>query len=657
MERDMPGLGDDDSRFEDTAGGPARRTCARRASRRRPPGLWRAIRLQTLATVLPAAAAAAAIGFGAAAAGAQDPARPATYRDTASARPATQSQDTAATPPGGTTGTTGPATPPATSASKSQPPVDLWRQYPLSTRPKGRSRPRQAGAPERAAHTAPSPEASTTTFGGIPQMALYGVLIFCAAGLLLLATAGVTRAARRGGGARRFANGWYRPVAVARAGLMAAESRETRSPAREATPPAPRASRETRSPAREATPPAPPASPYGVMTLRPGARPPGEEGDGLEQEPEVLDATRRIGEMQRAAADEAEHLLKSAHDESIELRRHAAADAERAEELLKVAQAQSIELRRRAAADAERAGEMLAEAERSADEVLATVRERAAALREFAEQEAMRRLIEEANAPRVRVRRFDLASVFAVVSREVLVFLRTWRSTTFAAIVEPTIFLLAFGLGIGALIKSVRGVDYIQFVGTGVVATTVVFSSAFPSMFQTFIKSRFQKLYDSILSTPVDVPELVTAEMLWTATRTGLYALAPLIVAVAFGLRPHWGVAVVPLIAFVTAFGFAGFGITIAAGAKAITSFNYIISGLLTPLLLVAGAYFPVDQLPPWAQALNNVNPLYHCVELVRDAVFGVNAGGSLVHLGALLLFGAVTWWFAVHRLRPRLID
>jgi lipooligosaccharide transport system permease protein len=632
----MPGLGDYDSRFGDTAVGPAGPARARRASRRRPPALRGAIKTQALATVLPAVAVAAAIGFGAAAAaGAQDPG----HRDTARARATTQSQRTAARPPAETTGTTGPASPPATSVSKPQPPVELWRQYPLSARSKGGSRPRPAAAPAPVAHRAASPEASTTTFWGIPQMALYGILILCSAGVMLLAAAGVTRVARRGTRVRRLANDWYRQVAVVRVGLVASESRETRSPA------------------QQGTPPAPPTTPYGVMTLRPGAGPPGEEGDGLEQEPELLDAARRIAEMKRAAAAEAEQLLKSAHDESLELRRRATADAERAEQLLKVAQAQSVELRRRAVADAERAGEMVAEAERSADGVLATVQERAAALRESAEQEAMRRLVEEANAPRVRIRRFDFASVFAVVSREVLVFLRTWRSTTFAAIVEPTIFLLAFGLGIGALIKSVRGVDYIQFVGTGVVATTVVFSSAFPSMFQTFIKSRFQKLYDSILSTPVDVPELVTAEMLWTATRTGLYALAPLVVAVGFGLRPHWGVALVPLIAFVTAFGFAGFGITIAAGAKAITSFNYIISGLLTPLLLVAGAYFPVDQLPPWAHALNNLNPLYHCVELVRDAVFGVNAQASLVHLGALLLFSVVTWWFAVHRLRPRLID
>jgi len=256
------------------------------------------------------------------------------------------------------------------------------------------------------------------------------------------------------------------------------------------------------------------------------------------------------------------------------------------------------------------------------------------------------------------VHRFDVAAVAAVIEREGLVWLRTWRSMTFAAVLEPVIFLLAFGLGIGAMIKRVQGVDYIQFVGTGVVATTVVFSSAFPSMFQTFVKARFQKLYDAILSTPVDVNELVTADMLWTATRTGVYTLAPPVVAVGFGLRPGAGVALVPPIAFITAFGFAGFGIAIAARAKAISSFNYVISGLLTPLLLVAGAYFPVQDLPRWAFILNQFNPLYHCVQLVRHAaVFGIELRYDAWHFAALLFFCLVTWAVAVRLLKPTLID
>ncbi|MDX6713714.1 MAG: lipooligosaccharide transport system permease protein [Baekduia sp.] len=263
----------------------------------------------------------------------------------------------------------------------------------------------------------------------------------------------------------------------------------------------------------------------------------------------------------------------------------------------------------------------------------------------------------QAGTRRAQLPRLDAVAIGGVMSRELTVFTRTWRSTTFSAVVEPTIFLLAFGLGFGALISQVRGVDYMEFVGTGVVATTVVFSSAFPAMYSTWIKSRFQHIYDAVLATPVNVKDLVTAEVLWIALRTGVYAIAPLGVAVAYGMRPGWGIVAVPFIAFLTGFGFAAFGVTVAAMAKAITNFSFIISGLLTPLLLLAGAYFPVSFLPPWARTLNEANPLFHCVELVRDAVFGFNVRRDLVHAAALLLFGGVMWWLAVQRLRPVLID
>jgi lipooligosaccharide transport system permease protein len=258
---------------------------------------------------------------------------------------------------------------------------------------------------------------------------------------------------------------------------------------------------------------------------------------------------------------------------------------------------------------------------------------------------------------RAQLPRLDVVAVAGVMSRELTVFSSTWRSTTFSAVVEPTIFLLAFGLGFGALISHVRGLDYMDFVGTGVVATTVVFSSAFPAMYSTWVKSRFQHIYDAVLATPVNVKELVTAEVLSIALRTGVFAVAPLAVAVAYGLSPGWGVVAVPFVAFLTGFGFAAFGVAVAAMAKAITNFNFIISGLLTPLLLVAGAYFPTTFLPPLARAANEANPLFHCVELVRDAVFGFQVRRDLVHVGALMLFAGLMWWIAVQRLRPVLID
>jgi lipooligosaccharide transport system permease protein len=188
------------------------------------------------------------------------------------------------------------------------------------------------------------------------------------------------------------------------------------------------------------------------------------------------------------------------------------------------------------------------------------------------------------------------------------------------------------------------------------VATTVLFSGAFPAMYSTFVKYQFQHTYDAILAAPVDTEELVTAEAMWIAARTGVYGCVPMLVAMVFGLDPSRGMLLVPGIAALAGFGWAGFGIFIAAKAKSIESFSYWQSGLLTPMFLVAGTFFPLDQLPTWAQVLGNINPLYHCVELVRHASFGFEGWADVGHLGFLVGFALVSWRLAIHYMERRLI-
>src|SRR5439155_4362696 len=122
-------------------------------------------------------------------------------------------------------------------------------------------------------------------------------------------------------------------------------------------------------------------------------------------------------------------------------------------------------------------------------------------------------------ATATRLGRLERPALTGVLVREVVNFSSYWRSATFSSTVEPTIYLLAFGFGFGSLVSKVAGYDYVQFVGTGTVATAVLFSSAFPAMFGTFVKYQFQRTYDAILAAPVDTEELVTAEALWMATR------------------------------------------------------------------------------------------------------------------------------------------
>ena len=261
-------------------------------------------------------------------------------------------------------------------------------------------------------------------------------------------------------------------------------------------------------------------------------------------------------------------------------------------------------------------------------------------------------------APRTRrLGRLERPALAGVLVREVINFGSYWRSSTFSSIVQPLIYLLAFGFGFGSLVNKVGGRDYVEFVATGTVATAVLFASVFPAMFGTFVKYKFQRTYDAILAAPVDTEELVTAESLWIAARAAFFGCFPIVIGFFFGLQPNWGMLTIPFIAFLAGLGWACFGILIAAVLKSIDDFSYVTSTVITPLFLVAGTFFPIEGLPKWAQVAAQLNPLYHTVELVRHAVFGFEGWVDVWNIGFLLGFAFVTWRIAIAFMTRRLID
>jgi lipooligosaccharide transport system permease protein len=255
-----------------------------------------------------------------------------------------------------------------------------------------------------------------------------------------------------------------------------------------------------------------------------------------------------------------------------------------------------------------------------------------------------------------RLGRLERPALAGVLVREIINFGSYWRASTFSSVVQPIIYLLAFGFGFGSLVSKVGGRDYVEFVATGTVATAVLFSSVFPAMFGTFVKYKFQRTYDAILAAPVDTEELVTAESLWIAVRAGVYGCMPVIVGFFFGLDPSWGMLAIPFIGCVAGLGWACFGILIAAILKSIDDFSYVQSTVITPLFLVAGTFFPLSGLPGWVGIAANVNPLFHTVELVHHAAFGFRAV-DFGHLAFLVVFALVTWRLAIHYMARRVID
>jgi lipooligosaccharide transport system permease protein len=257
-----------------------------------------------------------------------------------------------------------------------------------------------------------------------------------------------------------------------------------------------------------------------------------------------------------------------------------------------------------------------------------------------------------------RLHRLERSALTGVLVREVVNYSSYWRSSTFSSTVEPTIYLLAFGFGFGSVVSRIGGFDYVDFVGTGTVATAVLFSSAFPGMFGTFVKYQFQRTYDAILAAPVDTEELVSAEAIWIATRAGVYGCVPMIVAIFFGLDPAWGMLAVPLIGWIGGFGWACFGISVAGFSKSFENFNYIVSAVLTPLFLLAGSFFPLTGFPEAVQWVAQVNPLHQLVVLVRDLVLLSWDGWiDFLRLAYLIAFGVLMWRIAIYAMTRKLID
>ena len=260
--------------------------------------------------------------------------------------------------------------------------------------------------------------------------------------------------------------------------------------------------------------------------------------------------------------------------------------------------------------------------------------------------------------PPVPARRFEPAVVSAIIYREWLVFRRVWFSTAVGSLVEPAVFFVGFGFGLGALISEVAGLSYLEFMATGTIAIGILFSSIFPGLINGYARRTEKHLYDGQLAAPVTVPELVTGEAVWTGLRVAVVAAVTLLVAVAFGVRPGPGAVLVPVIAVVTGIGFAATGAAFAAKLRSWHAIDIVIGAVIAPMFVVAGTFFPLDGLPWWAQVVGRINPLYHCVELLRGAAFGFpGLGQTMLHVGALLAFNLVAWLAAVRLVRRALID
>jgi lipooligosaccharide transport system permease protein len=220
--------------------------------------------------------------------------------------------------------------------------------------------------------------------------------------------------------------------------------------------------------------------------------------------------------------------------------------------------------------------------------------------------------------------------VWKVWRRNYDVFLKTIKVNFLPSLLEPILYLAAFGFGLGGFIPSISGQPYVNFIAPALVAIAIMNGSFFECTFASFVRMYFQKTFDAIVATPVSVEEVVAGELLWGATRStinativlGVIAVASLFTSIPLVTSPL--IILVPAIAFFGGLLFSAIAMCFTAAAPNIDFFNYPSFLFITPMLFLCGTFFPLTSLPTAAQGLAMaILPLTHIVNITRGTIVG----------------------------------
>lgn len=238
--------------------------------------------------------------------------------------------------------------------------------------------------------------------------------------------------------------------------------------------------------------------------------------------------------------------------------------------------------------------------------------------------------------------------------------LLVWRKLAVASVIgniaEPLITLLAFGYGLGSLLQQIDGVPYIEFLASGSICMSVMMASSFEALYSAFSRMHVQKTWESLLNTPLELDDIVLAEMLWAASKAMISGLAILLVLFALGIGLHPSTLLVPPLLFLIGICFASIALIMNAVARAYDFFTYYFTLVLTPMIFVSGVYYPVAQLPGWLQSVADFLPLSAAVRLVRPLLLGRLPEHPVPDLIILVASASVAFYIATVLTRRRLL-
>jgi len=211
------------------------------------------------------------------------------------------------------------------------------------------------------------------------------------------------------------------------------------------------------------------------------------------------------------------------------------------------------------------------------------------------------------------------------------------------------------GIGLGAYVGMVDGQKYIEFITPGIIASYTMFSASFECTYGTFFRMEFQKTFDAVIATPLNVEDVIAGEIFWGATRSTITGVMILIFAAAFQLLHSPWALLIPLLAFLIGIMFASIATLFTSVAPAVHSFNYYFTLFITPMFFFSGVFFPITSFPTVVQNLSWIAPLTPAVHLSRALISGEMHIGLLWSLLLIVAISAIFFSLSLIMMRRRL--
>jgi lipooligosaccharide transport system permease protein len=246
-----------------------------------------------------------------------------------------------------------------------------------------------------------------------------------------------------------------------------------------------------------------------------------------------------------------------------------------------------------------------------------------------------------------------------VLALHLLAWRRLWRSTIFTSLLQPLLFFVAIGYGLGSLVgrggRLVDGVSYLAFVAPGMMAAAAMQSAIGWSTWPVLSAIKWQRQFHAMLATPIGVADVVLGHLLHVGLRVLVSEGVFLGFAAATGSVRSWTGVLALAAAILVGLAFAAPVFAFTTHLENDGGFNILFRLVMIPLFLFSGTFFPIGQLPALLEGIARVTPLWHGVELARDATLGRLAVADLGHTAYLLAWVVVGTWLAVDGLRRRM--